>query len=150
MVTTLKRLFWLAVLGGAGFAGWSLLRASRAENTPPSLPPSRGGDAARSRASGRADGLQPDGAARPAGPDPAAARVGQPARATAPRVVADALEAWVAPIDGACPASHPIKANANSGIFHEPGGRFYERTRPERCYATPEDAVADGYRAAKT
>ncbi len=56
---------------------------------------------------------------------------------------------WVPPVDGACPASHPIKANSNSGIYHEPGGRFYDRTQPERCYADPAAAEADGYRAAK-
>jgi len=56
---------------------------------------------------------------------------------------------WVAPVDGACPASHPIKGNADSGIFHVPGGRSYERTIPERCYATAKDAEADGFRQAK-
>lgn len=57
---------------------------------------------------------------------------------------------WVAPADGTCPLSHPVKANDNSGIFHVPGGRFYDRTKAERCYATPEAATADGYRAAKS
>jgi len=57
---------------------------------------------------------------------------------------------WVAPdADGTCPMSHPIKANDNSMIYHQPGGRFYDRTRPERCYADPARAEADGYRAAK-
>lgn len=56
---------------------------------------------------------------------------------------------WVAPVDGACPIEHPIKANDNSRIFHVPGGRFYGRTIAERCYANADDAVADGYRAAK-
>src|SRR6187402_773745 len=56
---------------------------------------------------------------------------------------------WVVPVDGACPISHPIKVNTTSGIFHAPGGRFYERTVPTRCYAEADDAVADGYRAAK-
>lgn len=56
---------------------------------------------------------------------------------------------WVAPVDGACPASHPIKGNAASGIFHVPGGLSYDRTVPERCYATPADAEADGFRPAK-
>ena len=55
-----------------------------------------------------------------------------------------------APPEGeACPAGFPIKANERSMIFHVPGGRFYERTVPERCYATAEDAEADGYRRAK-
>jgi len=56
---------------------------------------------------------------------------------------------WAAPIDGQCPDGYPVKAAAGSRIFHVPGGAFYERTVPERCYATPADAVADGLRAAK-
>ena len=56
---------------------------------------------------------------------------------------------WVPPVDGTCPAGFPVKANANSRIFHVPGGRFYERTVPERCYTTPQSAEADGYRPAK-
>jgi hypothetical protein len=71
---------------------------------------------------------------------------------SAPQAVADtppAAPRWVAPVDGACPDGFPVKANDDSGIFHVPGGRFYERTVPERCYAHAEDAVADGYRAAK-
>ena len=56
---------------------------------------------------------------------------------------------WVEPVDGQCPDGFPIKANNNSRIFHVPGGRFYDRTVPERCYAEAEAAVADGYRAAK-
>jgi hypothetical protein len=59
-------------------------------------------------------------------------------------------QAWVEPLDGgACPSSHPIKANDNSGIYHVPGGRFYDRTVAVRCYADPESATADGYRPAK-
>lgn len=57
--------------------------------------------------------------------------------------------AWVPPVDARCPDGYPVKANDNSGIYHVPGGRFYERTRAERCYATPEAAEADGYRRAK-
>lgn len=61
----------------------------------------------------------------------------------------DSQMKWVAPVDGGCPDGYPIKANDNSGIFHVPGGRFYERTVPERCYASADDALADGYRQAK-
>lgn len=57
--------------------------------------------------------------------------------------------AWVLPVDGRCPDGYPIKANDNSRIFHVPGGRFYDRTVPERCYAEGAAALADGYRAAK-
>ena len=53
-----------------------------------------------------------------------------------------------------CPVSHPIKGNFTtySGeicIYHVPGGRFYAQTKPERCYATWEEAVRDGCRRSK-
>lgn len=55
----------------------------------------------------------------------------------------------VEPVDGACPPGYPIKAKSSSKIFHVPGGRSYDRTVPDRCYATEADAEADGYRKAK-
>jgi len=67
----------------------------------------------------------------------------------APPAADSSSVSWVEPVDGTCPASHPIKGNANSGIFHVPGGGSYERTVPERCYASPSDAEADGFRPAK-
>lgn len=53
-----------------------------------------------------------------------------------------------------CPPSHPIKGNFTtySGercIYHVPGGRFYGRTKPERCYATGDEARQDGCRASR-
>lgn len=60
-----------------------------------------------------------------------------------------------APISGwQCPATYPIKGNFTtySGepcIYHAPGGQFYDRTKPEMCYASPADAVADGCRASR-
>ena len=45
-----------------------------------------------------------------------------------------------------CPESHPIKGNASSMIYHEPGRASYARTIPEYCFATAEDAEAAGYR----
>jgi len=53
-----------------------------------------------------------------------------------------------------CPADHPIKGNFTpySGercIDHVPGGEFYAKTKPERCYASGEEAVQDGCRASK-
>ena len=53
------------------------------------------------------------------------------------------------PSTASAPDGYPVKANDNSGIFHTPGGRFYDRTVAERCYADAEDAIADGYRPAK-
>lgn len=55
----------------------------------------------------------------------------------------------VAPLGKNCPASHPIKGNASSMIYHVPGGAFYARTTPEDCFATAADAVAAGYRASR-
>jgi hypothetical protein len=63
-------------------------------------------------------------------------------------VVAEEVAAWVEPVEGGCPDGYPVKAN-RSGIFHVPGGQFYERTVPERCYPDPQAAEADGYRPAR-
>ena len=62
---------------------------------------------------------------------------------------AEPAAGWVDPVDGVCPASHPVKGNADSGIYHVPGGTFYDRTTPERCYVSAEAAEADGFRRAK-
>lgn len=54
-----------------------------------------------------------------------------------------------------CPITHPIKGNFTPTdpreycIYHVPGGKFYERTKPERCYASEADAVRDGCRRSK-
>ncbi len=45
-----------------------------------------------------------------------------------------------------CPATHPIKGNADSGIYHVKGQRYYSRTQPEECFATEAAARAAGYR----
>ena len=57
---------------------------------------------------------------------------------------------WIAGSDGDAPDGYPVKLNGSSGIFHVPGGRFYDRTRADRWYATADDAVADGYRQSKS
>ena len=74
--------------------------------------------------------------------EPAAAP--QPAAASA----AGEVPTWMGAVDGSCPDGYPVKANS-SGIYHVPGGQFYGRTVPERCYADPQAAEADGYRAAR-
>lgn len=53
-----------------------------------------------------------------------------------------------------CPATHPIKGNFTtySGepcIYHVPGGQFYGKTKPERCYVSEEEARQDGCRRSK-
>lgn len=47
-----------------------------------------------------------------------------------------------------CPPNAPIKGN-QSGIYHVPGGGFYDRTNPEECFANEAEAQAAGYRASK-
>ena len=42
--------------------------------------------------------------------------------------------------------AHHIKAKDSSGLYHVPGGTLYERTIPDRCYASTEAAESDGYR----
>ncbi len=118
MTNMVRRLFWLGLFGGGGYAGWLLWqqRSSTDTDAAPEWPP-----------------LDPPSTDTPQSEGGAAAE---------PR--------WVTSNDGVCPDGYPIKANDNSGIFHRPGGRFYDRTVPERCYASPEDAEADGYRAAKS
>jgi hypothetical protein len=76
---------------------------------------------------------------------PAEAEAGESATAGAA-----ATPGKVAPVDGSCPASHPIKGNHSSGgdyIYHVPGSPNYSRTNPEVCFATEADAEAAGYRA---
>jgi hypothetical protein len=76
------------------------------------------------------------------------AHVGPAQQSIAPAETSNG-DAWVQPLGGECPATHPVKVNDSSGIFHTPGGRFYARTEAVRCYRSPEAATADGYRAAK-
>ncbi|MDP9419406.1 MAG: hypothetical protein M3P53_04550 [Actinomycetota bacterium] len=71
-----------------------------------------------------------------------------------PVVVEDAAmetasSSWVEPKGTTCPASHPVKAKLASGVFHLPGMMHYDRTKPDRCYADPASAEADGLRQAK-
>lgn len=72
-------------------------------------------------------------------PRPAATRPG----------VAPPAGPWIEPVQGACPESHPVKGKLASGIYHQPGGLNYSRTRADRCYLDPSAAESDGLRAAK-
>ncbi|MFT3888597.1 MAG: hypothetical protein QM713_10600 [Arachnia sp.] len=48
-----------------------------------------------------------------------------------------------------CPSWAPIKGNADSGIYHVKGQRFYTRTHPEECFSSESAARAAGYRKSK-
>lgn len=47
--------------------------------------------------------------------------------------------------DGSQPEGFPIKGNANSMLYHEPGTSHYDRTVAEVWFATAEDAEAAGF-----
>ena len=121
MMRLLRRLFWLGLLVGGGYAALRVLR--RQQSAPAATP------------------QWPPLATEPVADTKLGAKA-KPVPADAPR--------WVVPVNGDCPDGYPVKANDNSGIYHVPGGRFYDRTVAERCYANADDALADGYRPAKT
>lgn len=146
-MTSLRRLFWLSALGAAGFAAWSWWQRDRA-STPAAVPEWPPLD----------EPLESDDGSTPVG-DTAATH---PAEDPSPTIDTDMSDRfrgeppaepvegrWVRPVDGECPEGYPVKANGSSMIYHVPGGRFYDRTVPERCYSSPDLAAADGYRAAK-
>jgi len=156
-------MLWLiAIGGGVAFAVVRRRGGATPTTAEPSWPPLR-----LASSEGAVTGVSP------AEPDEPIAPVAEPAAAPPPvpeaddavvvdeavtvddavdgdLVVPEESARWVAPEgDGSCPTTHPIKANANSAIYHVPGGRFYARTRAERCYAEANEAEADGYRRAK-
>lgn len=138
MWTWLRRMFWLSLVCGAGYAAYTAWQRKNEPmpDGPPEWPP-------LSETNRQSDGPAPESDGPPEGGWSTDARS---APASAPS--GDA-RGWTEPVDGECPDGYPIKANANSGIFHVPGGRFYARTVPERCYADEASAEADGYRRAK-
>ena len=93
------------------------------------------------------------GAASGSAPVP---RAPAPAKKAAPRkaavkkaAAASAGTAWVEPDGKACPPTHPVKAKLASRLYHLPGMLAYDRTVPDRCYADPAAAEADGFSRAK-
>jgi hypothetical protein len=68
---------------------------------------------------------------------------------SAPAAATDVAASWVEPGPEGCPDSHQVKAKRSSMIYHLPGMSAYGRTRPDRCYVSPEAAEADGFVRAK-
>ena len=142
MASALGRILRLAGAAGAVSVAIGIIRALR-----PPAEPVAGGAESWSPLAERPDPPPRQGPVRFAEPAAGQAEPAPPAD-DADAGTGDAAR-WQAPVDGECPHGCPLKVAAGSQIFHAPGGAFYERTVPERCYATPEDAVADGLRAAK-
>jgi hypothetical protein len=42
-----------------------------------------------------------------------------------------------------------VKAKRSTRLYREPGTAAYDRSSPDRCYASPQAAEADGYARAK-
>lgn len=154
MTKPLRRMFWLSVAAGGGYAAWTWnqRRAQDLAAAPewPVLDGTPAAPDAGTRDSDSSADTAPDTAVRTF----ASVDTPSPAAATPPGQAAGSDDpgerrGWVDPVDGECPDGYPVKANDNSGIYHVPGGRFYGRTVPERCYARTDDAEADGYRASK-
>jgi hypothetical protein len=81
---------------------------------------------------------------------PAPTRRAAPRKATARKAPARSTGApWVEPDGKACPPTHPVKAKLASRLYHLPGMLAYDRTVPDRCYADPAAAEADGFTRAK-
>jgi large subunit ribosomal protein L17 len=51
----------------------------------------------------------------------------------------------IAPEDGSEPEGFPVKASADSNLYHVPGSPLYDRTVAEVWFATAEDAEAAGF-----
>jgi hypothetical protein len=145
--TALRRTVLLTLLAlgaGAALSWWRSQATTPTPAQPPQWPdwPARADSTRATDGSGAADGPDGSGAA-----GAATTSTGEAAAATGD----DDETAWLpGNEDGSAPASHPIKAKESSGIFHVPGGRFYDRTKPDRCYPTAAAAEADGYRRSKT
>ena len=50
--------------------------------------------------------------------------------------------------DGSAPEGYTVKGNANSGLYHEPDGQWYEQTEAEFWFKSAEDAEAAGFKKA--
>ncbi len=51
-----------------------------------------------------------------------------------------------APWGSRCPDGYVVKGNADSRLYHLPGDRYYEATKPEACFRSIEAAERAGYR----
>jgi large subunit ribosomal protein L17 len=47
--------------------------------------------------------------------------------------------------DGAAPEGYPVKGNADSGLYHEPDGQWYDQTIAEFWFASADDAATAGF-----
>ena len=82
---------------------------------------------------------------------PKAARTEKADKAAEPEVAAFAAvpEGAKAPLkSGNAPKGYDIKGNADSGLYHEPDGQWYDATVAEFWFKSAEDAEAAGFKRA--
>jgi large subunit ribosomal protein L4 len=79
----------------------------------------------------------------------------KPAKVAAVAAVADEAPAAELPAgakaplkSGGAPKGYDVKGNADSGLFHEPDGRWYDATVAEFYFKSAEDAEAAGFKRA--
>ncbi len=66
--------------------------------------------------------------------------------AEAPAPAAEVPTGAVAALaDGTAPEGYTVKGNADSGLYHEPGGRWYEQTVAEFWFKSAKDAEKAGF-----
>lgn len=157
----IRRLIRLGLLVALGYGVYRLI-AEPVRTFPTSGDGPRsgtGGGAPDGKASVGAPSARPRAGTKPAGADRPASGPSQPAPSPKPGTVRSIgvgevpthIPKWVEPADdGTPPPTHPVKAKLASGIFHVPGGQFYDRVRPDRCYKDAAAAEADGLRPSKS
>lgn len=135
-----RRVLGAGALAGAAYAVWRAIEANRPAGDTDWVPqPFPFPPQPQTPAPATAAPSSTDPVAAPASP-PVEPRVSAPKSAAEPRVDA---------VDGACPASHPVKVASGSKVFHEPDGQMYDRTTAGRCYRDAAAAEADGLRQSK-
>jgi hypothetical protein len=149
VVSLARRSLWLVLFGAVGGGAYSWWRDRSAPNPPgpAEWPPMTANSAAATSPSSTTTKKAPSPPSSTADTSDGSpnSNSNTAARASIVNALVDAPEArssaesgnWVLPLDD------------GSGIFHVPDGRFYVRTKAERCYTTAEAALADGYRQAK-
>ena len=82
-------------------------------------------------------------------PAKAATLVDVPADAPAAELTVELPAGAAAPLaDGSAPEGYTVKGNADSGLYHEPDGRWYDATVAEFWFKTAADAEAAGFKKA--
>ncbi len=83
-----------------------------------------------------------------AAPAPKATKATKVAEAPA-EAAAELPAAAAAPLaDGSAPEGYSVKGNADSGLYHEPDGRWYDATVAEFWFKSAADAEAAGFKKA--